>query len=315
MRNNQTINLSLESEEQIVPKYPSHSIDPLQKPLPYTEFDSSKALQWLKQNVQSNWWSSDAHYQLDVPSEEKEANFCHLYNKRLATISGGLYKPAPVTVASEWCLLREIIWILLYEPSSSSSSNVYPNQMTINPNGYNSIHPNYTTSASTSSPTAQDIIKLSMFFSLNVTAQKIVVNCHVSLSSVTVDGIQQILEEFAKYMTILYRFRLYFASVFNVSKHPEPNDSSASKQPSYTIECYATALKEFVTNISEFLLIKEAELVKRDLLTGATIVKLYNELGEHFRLLNYLYDIHTSSYLDYKSHSGEWHANFETVFH
>lgn len=171
--------------------------------------------------------------------------------------------------------MREIIWMLLCEPTTSDTAKTN------------------TTSSSSSQP---HITKQSVFFSLNVSSQEITVNRHVSLSSVTDEGIQELLMNFAKYMTYLYRFRLFFASVFNLS------DSKGV--PPYSVECYAVALREFTDNISTFLLKIESELVESDPMKPISIVRLYNELTEHFRLLNYLYDIHKSCYLDYKCYSG-----------
>lgn len=262
------------NENQDVEIWP-HQIQPPQKPLTYIEFDTSNSLEFLRTNIQPAWWSTE--YQMPVTSALDQANFCQFYRKQLTTLSGGLLKSPPVTIVSEWCLMREIIWMLLCEPAAVVCET--------------------SVSAKTNTTTSQPhIIKLSAFFSLNISSQEITVNRHVSLSSVTDEGIQNLLMVFAKYMTYLYRFRVFFASVFNLS-----NRIGA---PPYSVECYAIALREFTESITEFLLKKESELIENDPMTDLSIVRLYNELNEHFRLLNYLYDLHKSCYLDYNCYSG-----------
>lgn len=333
-----TVNLSIvvESTETEEQKLKKDQIQPPQKPLSYVEYDTTNATEFLRKNIQPAWWTTE--YQTPISSELVQANFCQYYNKQLTTLSGGLFKPPPVTIITEWCLMREIIWMLLCDPaivsengvtstdptlaqsaetdkfslnstlsqpvknrepdSKSTTSTIPQSKLKFNKTGASQadsdLKLNTTTKPTSSQP---HLIKLSTFFSLNILSQEIIVNRHVSLSSVTVDGIQQILTDFAKYMTYLYRFRMFFASVYNLS--------GERGAPPYTIECYATGLKEFVDNIVDFLLKKEIELIENDPTGETSVVKLYNELGEHFRMLNYLYDIHQSCYLDYKSHSGE----------
>lgn len=163
------------SEHSMLKFLRSDELKPPQKPLPFVAFDASKSTAWLRNNVQHSWWRSD--YQLAICSDFEAANTCKLYQDRIIKLSGGLVKLPAASTASEWCLMREIIWMLQVEPDTDTAS-------------------------------------VSKFFHVAVDKMEIVPNQNVSLASVTVDGMRSILVEFAAHMTILYRFRQFLRSVF-----------------------------------------------------------------------------------------------------
>lgn len=172
-----TANTSLvHSEHSPLKLLRSDTLNPPQKPLPSIAFDSTKSTTWLRDNVQHSWWHRD--YQVPVCSDFDAANTCKLHQERITKLSGGLVKLPTASTASEWCLMREIIWMLQIEPDTSAAG-------------------------------------ISKFFSVSTDGQtEIVPNPNASLASVTVDGIRSILVEFAAHMTILYRFRQFLRSVF-----------------------------------------------------------------------------------------------------
>lgn len=213
---------------------------PEKKPI-FTEFDCSKATEWREKNVQNSWWNDT--------------------------------NPNELSIISEWCLLREIIWTLQLQPINSDLSS-------------------------------ETVKKCSKCFSLDVTADEVVVNSDVSLVSTTEESLRSFLSEFARIATKLYRFRKFFVSVF----HPPAVNSfleSAQIAP-YSIQCYATGLKDFLQIISKVICDLEIELIEQDLTKTHTIVYLYTKLLPHFRKVNMLYDIHNKVYIDFKTNAGDF---------
>lgn len=234
----------------------SDALNPPQKPLPFIAFDSTKSTAWLRNSVQHSWWRRD--YQVAVCSDFDAANTCKLYQERITKLSGGLVKLPAASTASEWCLMREIVWMLQIEPDTSAEG-------------------------------------VSKFFSVAVDTMEIVINPNVSLASVTVDGMQSILVEFAGHMTILYRFRQFLRSVIGKVGCHVP--------AAHTIECYANAIQGFMVSMSAFLLTKENDLIRQDPMCVHSVVKLFNDMQPHIRRMQQLYAIHVRCYLDFRSHS------------
>lgn len=244
------------SEHSTLKLLRSDALNPPQKPLPFIAFDSTKSTAWLRNSVQHSWWRRD--YQVIVCSDYDAANTCKLHQERITKLSGGLVKLPAVSTASEWCLMREIVWMLQIEPDTSTEG-------------------------------------VSKFFSVAVDTMEIVINQNVSLASVTVDGMQSILAEFAAHMTILYRFRQFLRSVIGKEGCHVP--------AAHTIECYANAVHGFMASMSVFLLGKENELIRQDPMIVHSVVELYNDMQPHIRRMQQLYAIHARCYLDFRSHS------------
>lgn len=256
------------------PPVPSH-LKPPQKPLSYIDFDYSKSAEWREKNIQSSYWLKKTT-QVNVKSDyQTAADACQMYQKSLASAGGGIMKVDTVSTLPEWCLLREIIWMLQLEPQESLSEPI-------------------------------KVDKCSKFFAIDCDAAKIVVNRNVSLASVTIYGMQTILHEFAEIMTILYRFRKFFQSIFhpNVTE-PDENGESDNTLVPHTLECYANGLKDFLRTLSQRLTKIEARIIQQDPMEIETIIKLYNELLPDFRMVQELYDIHTKVYVDFKANAGK----------
>lgn len=247
------------SEHSALKLMRSGALNPPQKPLPFIVFDSTKSTAWLRKHVQPMWWHRD--YRVSICSDFDAANTCKLYQEHITKLSGGLVKLPATSTASEWCLMREIIWMIQIEPDTNA-------------------------------------VGISKFFSVITDKMEIIPNQNVSLASVTVDGIQSLLNDFAAYMTILLRFREFLRSVFD-RKHEMGLHTPAA----HTIECYANAIQEFMVSMSTFLLTKETELIQQDPMKVNSVVKLFNDLQPHIRRMQQLYAIHVRCYLDFRSHS------------
>lgn len=222
------------------------ALRPPEKRSIFTEFDASKATEWREQNVQEPWW--------------------------LTSIA-----PGNVTVISEWCLQREIIWMLQMQPFEAEIGS-------------------------------EQIVKFSKFFSLNMTTDEFIINPDVTLCSTSVDGLKPILTEFANVSTELYRFRKLFQTIF---EPPAVNNFLESIQMApYSIQSYAIGLKDFFRVMEQKICQLEIDLVKQNLTETHTIVHLYNELKIHFRRVHTLYNIHQRVYIDFKTNEGKINARF-----
>lgn len=181
------------------------------------------------------------------------------------------------TILSEWCLLREIIWTLQLNPIEDNQASV------------------------ASVPAQPE--KIARFFSLNAQSNEINVNLDVSLTNMSAESLQSILSEFAAAATKLYRFRQFFAAVF---QPPSVNQFLESVQLApHSIQCYANGLDDFFQIISTAICDLEIELIQQNFTETYTVIYLYNRLLPHFRMINMLYDIHQNVYIDFKTNAGK----------
>lgn len=238
-----------------------NKLQPPRKTKSYTEFDASKAIEWKTENTQPAWWLNDIN-KVKIDSEYPGAKMCELFRTNDS-----------VSTLSEWCLLREILWMLQVEPEQHE-----PDQ-----------------SANRS---------LSKFFTLNVETNEIFVNDNISIPSVTVDNIRPILNEFAEIMTIIYRFKKFNEIIFQHTGVTSIPIETSIGAPPYTIQCYAQGLKDFLKVIAEAIIKLEIEIIEQDAMEMRSIVYAYNELLPHFRLLRKLNDIHSKVYIDFKTTQG-----------
>lgn len=223
---------------------------PPEKKSIFTEFDSSKAFEWRDKSVQPAWWLES------TPNEN-------------------------VTVLSEWCLLREIIWVLFLEPFDTESD-------------------------------ADGLQKLSKSFSLKSDTDEIVANPNITLSSTSVNGLNSILTVFARVATKLYRIQKFLRDVF---ERPEANTFLDTVQSApNSIQSYANGLKDYLRIISRAICDLEIEIVEQDLTKTHTIVYLYNQLYPHFRTVDILYDIHCDVYIDFKTNAGKKNRQINFTF-
>lgn len=239
-------------------------IKPPRKELFYTEFKSSQHIAWKYEAIQSPWWNIDSH-KVNVNSGYAAANVNCLSNETNAS------------TVSEWCLLREILWMLKTSPHS---------------------HEN------------QDILietkKTSKFFSINFESNEIVVNPNVTLASVSVIGIHSILCEFAEFMTILYRFRDFFHAVFRHTTETAAFIETSITIPPLSLQYYANGLKEFESIVANAVSAIEIDLIQQNPTKIFTVAWLYQKLLSHIQLFRVLFSIHSNVYIDFKSNPGNF---------
>lgn len=68
---------------------------------------------WLDENIHSVWWNTKEVTVCEVISTHPAANFNSDWQHHLIKRSLGLIKPQPISLLSEYCLLREIFWMFL----------------------------------------------------------------------------------------------------------------------------------------------------------------------------------------------------------
>lgn len=242
-------------------------LQPPQRFSPFVEFDGSNSLEWLRAHVQHTWWL-DPYHQEPVISQFESAHYNRLHYERLHKITGAPIQP--VSIINEWCLLREIIWMLLTEPPTRHDDPT----VGLEPKG-----DNY------------------KFFHLDVDKKEVTVKPNVSLASATTEGTQDALGELTEYMTMFYRLRHFMRTVLSPNMY-----CSSSTEFFYapnTVQTYAIALGSLLQPLVTTILDKEKEIVRNDPFEKFTLVRFYCEMKLEFARLEYLYEIHTKCYLDY----------------
>lgn len=97
-------------EENVTPSKFASSLKPPQKPPVFTTVTIKNPEKWLRDNIQHSWWTDDITV-VGIKSSHPTANFCVLWQKHLSDKSLGFIKPQPLSLISEYCLLREIFWM------------------------------------------------------------------------------------------------------------------------------------------------------------------------------------------------------------
>lgn len=97
-------------EENVTPSKFASSLKPPQKPPVFTTVTVKNPEKGLRDNIQHSWWTDDITA-VGIKSSHPTANFCVLWQKHLSDKSLGFIKPRPLSLVSEYCLLREIFWM------------------------------------------------------------------------------------------------------------------------------------------------------------------------------------------------------------
>ena len=84
---------------------------PVKMPV-FTIINVDDPKKWLNDNIQHSWWTDSISIEV-INSEDLSANFCNLWQKHLSNKSLGFLKPRPLSLVSEYCLLREILWMFI----------------------------------------------------------------------------------------------------------------------------------------------------------------------------------------------------------
>lgn len=82
------------------------------KPIIYKAFQSENPEKWLNENIQHSWWINGIQSN-ETFSYNESANFCETWNSHISKVSHNLVKPEQIVTVSEYCLLREVIWMFL----------------------------------------------------------------------------------------------------------------------------------------------------------------------------------------------------------
>uniref|UniRef100_A0A182MQ62 Gamma-tubulin complex component n=1 Tax=Anopheles culicifacies TaxID=139723 RepID=A0A182MQ62_9DIPT len=109
-----------------------NKIEPPRQEESYETFNEEFAGDWLQNNVQVDWWN-DPHYKVEVNSEHRGASFCDFWNERIVKASHGFLKSDPVSTVSEYCMLREILWMFT-NPVDCKLFRIDDDQIWINTN-------------------------------------------------------------------------------------------------------------------------------------------------------------------------------------
>lgn len=209
-------------------------------------------------------WWLDSNYKTPVNSVFPSAHFNRIYGEFLERETNGAYKANNVFITHEWCLLREILWMFL-KPARSHAT-----------------------------PADKYAMK---YFSLDTVTNEIKVNENVALSSASTQGTQAFLQGFAPYMTYAYRLRYFYNEIVC-------SDWDDGQEPPQTVQCYAVAINDFLHSFADVICEIEAEVKKRNMMDVYTVIRLFCELQPHVRMLQYLYEIHSYCYLDYRLYPG-----------
>lgn len=95
-------------------------------------FDCSQSEEWLHENIQKNWWSNN-NYTNPINSSHASANFCNFWNHHLSLVSNNYIKIENISTISEYCLIREILWMFL-NPCDCKVFKIVGEEIVINSN-------------------------------------------------------------------------------------------------------------------------------------------------------------------------------------
>lgn len=102
------------------------------KPVNYYKFESTDCKNWLKKNIQHSWWK-ETESACDVPSLHPGASFSQQWQNHLTQKSLGFIKNSPQSMISEFCLIREILW-MFSNPSDCKCFKIYKNEIILRQN-------------------------------------------------------------------------------------------------------------------------------------------------------------------------------------
>lgn len=99
----------------VVKSKSSSTLTPPQKMPWYEKKKIVDAENWLRENIQNSWWESKIITSLEISSSTTHpaANFCQNWQRHLSKKSMGFIKPQPISLLTEYCLLREIFWMFI----------------------------------------------------------------------------------------------------------------------------------------------------------------------------------------------------------
>uniref|UniRef100_A0A336KQ99 CSON012437 protein n=1 Tax=Culicoides sonorensis TaxID=179676 RepID=A0A336KQ99_CULSO len=122
--------------------------------------------------------------------------------------------------------------------------------------------------------------------------ERIVINANVSIASVTVKGLKSFLKVFTQKMTIMYVLRQFCQKVLQ-------GDAKKIRKAPHTMEAYAAELARCLDLITHSILEKEKIVMSQEPGIVSSVLELFNHLQPQFKLLDYLWDIHRFSVIDW----------------
>ena len=122
----QKVNEPVEEVPNIV-QSPSITFEEPVKPVNYYIFESTDPEGWLKKNVQHSWWK-EGENSCEVTSSHPGASFSQQWNNHLTKKSLGFIKIAPQSTISEYCLIREILW-MFSNPCDCKCFKIHKNEI------------------------------------------------------------------------------------------------------------------------------------------------------------------------------------------
>lgn len=100
-------------------------------------------------------------------------------------------------------------------------------------------------------------------------------------------------------MTIMLQLKFFCSEILSPL-------NKRNKYPPLTYQTYAKCVAEFLESIHIFVVKKEHVLVNlEENGERVSIMKLFHEMYEHFKLLKFLHQIHVDSILSYHENAGE----------
>lgn len=100
-------------------------------------------------------------------------------------------------------------------------------------------------------------------------------------------------------MTIMLQLKLFCNDILSPLQ-------KRNKYPPLTYQAYAKCLSKFIESIHNFAVKKEHLLLNlKETGERASLMQLFHDMYEHFKLLKFLHGIHVESILNYQEHAGE----------
>lgn len=240
-----------EQDETQTKTLPTCSLRPPQKPPVFDKVILENSEKWLKENIENSWWAPNIITKCDINSSHPAANFCLDWQRHLTNRSLGFIKPQPVSLLTEYCLLREIFW--MFSNATDCKFFIIENE-------------------------------------------EINLRKNVSLPSTSIETLQIFLGNFLRSMNIVNHLK------------KEIQKSYKSATISHTLENYYGTLKAFLDEILEFII--EQESILRAQEQTYTIITLHNNMRPHAKILELLWNIHTTSVLDVEKYPPHIYSSY-----
>lgn len=228
-------------------------IKPPANPDYFESFDGIESNSWLTRNAQCAWWLDDEYVQPPI-SHHPQSQFCHTIQQ--LSVSGA----EPVSTLSEYCLIREILW-LFSEPVSCKSFAVDHQRA---------------------------IIRAAPNVSLNSTSPAAL---RASLEHFT---------RYATICLRLNTFCAFVTGTVDVAGQRAPTPAPTPPPHSYECYAHAVRqclrpFRDFIARTERTVAAQRPDATRPQ-----TLVRLQRDMEPFTQLLDNLYDVHTAATLDFE---------------